>query len=278
MAEKKKTTKEILQEKLAGQKRTPLYNPVALEKLRQGFEGWRNTAVGAGDRSRWYGTPQTILGSDIPREMLYTPLSSPNLDYMQDIGHSGQEPFARGIHANMYRGKEFTMRQLTGFGGPEETNQRVKFMIAHGGTGINVLFDLPTIQMYDSDDPIAKGQVGMSGVAVDSVEDMDLLFKDIPLNKVTVSLVTHYPSNTAILFPMYLYWPSEGASHGINCAGVCRMTSPWKKSCAAAPNTYPRRMSSESNATILSSSGRMHRYGISLLIMATICANLELPR
>jgi methylmalonyl-CoA mutase N-terminal domain/subunit len=136
--------------------------------------------------------------------MLYTPLSSPNLDYMQDIGHSGQEPFARGIHANMYRGKEFTMRQLTGFGGPEETNQRVKFMIAHGGTGINVLFDLPTIQMYDSDDPIAKGQVGMSGVAVDSVEDMDLLFKDIPLNKVTVSLVTHYPSNTAILFPMYL--------------------------------------------------------------------------
>ena len=150
------------------------------------------------------GTPQTILGSDIPREMLYTPLSSPNLDYMQDIGHSGQEPFARGIHANMYRGKEFTMRQLTGFGGPEETNQRVKFMIAHGGTGINVLFDLPTIQMYDSDDPIAKGQVGMSGVAVDSVEDMDLLFKDIPLNKVTVSLVTHYPSNTAILFPMYL--------------------------------------------------------------------------
>jgi methylmalonyl-CoA mutase, N-terminal domain len=204
MDEKKKTTKEILQEKLAGQKRTPLYNPAALEKLRQNFEGWRNTAVGAGDRSRWYGTPQTILGSDIPREMLYTPLSSPDLDYVQDIGHSGQEPFARGIHANMYRGKEFTMRQLTGFGGPEETNQRIKFMIAHGGTGINVLFDLPTIQMYDSDDPISKGQVGMSGVAVDSAEDMDLLFKDIPLDKVTVSLVTHYPSNTAILFPMYL--------------------------------------------------------------------------
>lgn len=77
-------------------------------------------------------------------------------------------------------------------------------MLAHGGTGINVLFDLPTIQMYDSDDPISRGQVGMSGVAVDSVEDMDIIFKDIPLDKVTVSLVTHYPSNTAILFPMYL--------------------------------------------------------------------------
>jgi methylmalonyl-CoA mutase N-terminal domain/subunit len=204
MAKKMRATKEILQEKLAGQKRTPLYNPVALEELRQDFERWRNSAVGAGDRRNWSVTPQTVLGSDIPREMLYTPLSLPDLDYMQDVGHSGQEPFTRGIHANMYRGKEFTMRQLTGFGGPEETNQRVKFMIAHGGTGINVLFDLPTIQMYDSDDPIAKGQVGMSGVAVDSVEDMDLVFQDIPLDQVTVSLVTHYPSNTAILFPMYL--------------------------------------------------------------------------
>ena len=204
MAKKMRTTKEILQEKLAGQKRIPLYNPVALEELRQDFEGWRNTAMGAGDRRNWSVTPQTVLGSDIPREMLYTPLSRPDLDYMQDVGHSGQEPFKRGIHANMYRGKEFTMRQLTGFGGPEETNQRIKFMIAHGGTGINVLFDLPTIQMYDSDDPISKGQVGMSGVAVDSVEDMDVLFKDIPLDKVSVSLVTHYPSNTAILFPMYL--------------------------------------------------------------------------
>jgi len=80
----------------------------------------------------------------------------------------------------------------------------MKFMLAHGATGINIIFDLPTIQMYDSDDPISTGQVGMSGVAIDSVDDMDLLFRDIPLDKVTVSLVTHYPSNTAILFPMYL--------------------------------------------------------------------------
>ena len=204
MTEKKRTTKEILQKRIAGQKRIPLYNPVALEGLRQDFEGWRNTTVGQEGRRNWYVTPRTILGSDIPREMLYTPLSNPDLDYMQDLGHPGQEPFTRGIHANMYRGREFTMRQLTGFGGPEETNQRMKFMLAHGGTGINVLFDLPTIQMYDSDDPMSRGQVGMSGVAVDSVEDMDLIFKDIPLDKVTVSLVTHYPSNTAILFPMYL--------------------------------------------------------------------------
>jgi len=101
------------------------------------------------------------------------------------------------------------MRQLTGFGSPEDTNKRMKFMLDHGATGLNILFDLPTIQMYDSDDPLAEGQVGMSGVCIDSVEDMDLLFKDIQLDKVTVSIVTHYPSNTAILFPMFLVLAEE---------------------------------------------------------------------
>lgn len=204
MAKKRMTTKEILQAKLADRKRVPLYNPEALEKLRGQFNQWRDTVVGEQARENWYVTPHTIIGSEIPREMLYTPLNNPDLDYSQDLGNSGQEPFTRGIHASMYRGREFTMRQLTGFGEPEDTNQRMKFMLAHGATGVNILFDLPTIQMYDSDDPISRGQVGMSGVAVDSVDDMDLLFKDIPLDKVTVSLVTHYPSNTAILFPMYL--------------------------------------------------------------------------
>jgi methylmalonyl-CoA mutase N-terminal domain/subunit len=203
MAEKR-TTKEILEARVQRKKRNPLYHPKALKKLSLDFEQWQKDILREEDRKNWYVTPRTILGSDIPREMLYTPLSNPDFDYMEDLGHSGQEPFTRGIHANMYRGKEFTMRQLTGFGGPEETNQRMKFMLAHGATGLNVLFDLPTIQMYDSDDPISKGQVGMSGVAIDSVEDMDLVFKDIPLDQVTVSLVTHYPSNTAILFPMYL--------------------------------------------------------------------------
>ncbi len=202
--EEKRTTKEILQKRLSNEKRTPLYRPDVLERLREEFEKWKNRIVSKEDRENWHTIPRTILGSDLPREMLYTPLSHPDFDYMQDLGYSGQEPFTRGIHPNMYRGKEFTMRQLTGFGGPEETNQRIKFMLDHGATGLNVLFDLPTIQMYDSDDPLSKGQVGMSGVAVDSIEDMEILFKDIPLDKVTISLVTHYPSNTAILFPMFL--------------------------------------------------------------------------
>jgi methylmalonyl-CoA mutase N-terminal domain/subunit len=199
-----KTTKEILAEKIAAKERTPLYNPAALEIMRRQFDDWMLSTVREKDRQEWLKTPRTVLGSDIPREMLYTPLSHPNFDYQEDLGNSGQAPFTRGIHANMYRGREFTMRQLTGFGSPEDTNNRMKFMLDHGATGLNILFDIPTIQMYDSDDPLSQGQVGMSGVCIDSVDDMDLLFKDIRLDETTVSIVTHYPSNTAILFPMYL--------------------------------------------------------------------------
>lgn len=204
-----RTTKEILKEKLAGRDRTPLYNPQALQSLRERFEHWMQSVVREADRESWVKTPKTVLGSDIPREMLYTPLSNPDFDYQTDLGNSGEAPFTRGVHANMYRGREFTMRQLTGFGSPEDTNERIKFMLDHGATGLNILFDIPTIQMYDSDDPLAVGQVGMSGVCVDSVEDMELLFKDIPLDEVSASIVTHYPSNTAILFPMYLVLAEE---------------------------------------------------------------------
>jgi len=209
MNKKDKTTKEILHEKSSGRKRVPLYNPEALTRIRRQFEQWMHSTVREKDRENWMKTPHTVLGSDIPRAMLYTPLSNPDFDYQEDLGNSGQKPFARGIHANMYRGREFTMRQLTGFGSPEDTNERIKFMLDHGATGLNILFDIPTIQMYDSDDPLSQGQVGMSGVCVDSVEDMGLIFKDIPLDEVTVSIVTHYPSNTAILFPMFLVLAEE---------------------------------------------------------------------
>ena len=204
MTKEKKTTKEFLEDAMRGQKRTPLYDPGALAEMRQSFAKWQKECVQPQDRKSWQTTPKMVLGSQTPRDLLYTPLSNPDLDYTAELGYSGQEPFTRGIHANMYRGRAFTTRQLAGFGGPEDTNQRIKFLLDHGATGISIIFDLPTIQMYDSDDPIAAGQVGMSGVAIDSVEDMDLLFKDIALDKVTVSLVSHYPSNSAILFPMYL--------------------------------------------------------------------------
>ncbi len=199
-----KTTKQLLEDALGDLKRSPLYNPEALDELNQTFNRWQQKSVRPGDRENWQTTPQMVLGSQTPRDLLYTPLNNPDFDYAADLGNSGEQPFTRGIHTNMYRGRAFTRRQLAGYGSPEDTNQRIKFLLNHGATGISIIFDLPTIQMYDSDDPVSTGQVGMSGVAIDSVEDMDLLFKDIALDQVTVSLVSHYPSNSAILFPMYL--------------------------------------------------------------------------
>lgn len=200
----KKTTKEILAQKVEKEGRIPLYNPEALQKIREEMEQWKSTVVREEDRNNWYVTPSTVLGSQIPRGMLYTPLDNADLDYLRDLGFSGKEPYTRAIHANLYRGRRFTIRQLAGFGGPEDTNKRIRFLLDHGATGVSIIFDLPTIQEYDSDDPMSKGQVGMCGVAIDCVDDMATLFEEVPLDKVTVSLVSHYPTNTAILFPMYL--------------------------------------------------------------------------
>ena len=199
-----KTTKQLLEDALGDRKRSPLYNPEALDEIRKQFNHWQLDCVQPGDRNNWQITPQLVLGSQTPRDLLYSPLNNSDFDYAADLGNSGEPPFTRGIHANMYRGRAFTRRQLAGYGSPEDTNRRIKFLLDHGATGISIIFDLPTIQMYDSDDPVSTGQVGMSGVAIDSVDDMDLLFKDIALDQVTVSLVSHYPTNSAILFPMYL--------------------------------------------------------------------------
>jgi methylmalonyl-CoA mutase N-terminal domain/subunit len=199
-----KTTKQILEEELKGEERLPLYNPEALKVIEREFEKWKNTKVREKDRENWEVTPHTILSSDIPRKLTYTPLDVADLDYMKDLGFSGEEPFTRGIHANMYRGRTFTMRPLPGAGTPEEMNQRWKFLIDQGATGINVALDLATVQMFDSDEPEARGHVAVVGVPCCCVEDFEVAFKDIPIDKISVSIITHYPRNTAILLPMYL--------------------------------------------------------------------------
>lgn len=104
----------------------------------------------------------------------------------------------------MYRGRPWTIRQLSGAGSPEQVNQRIRFLLDNGATGVNVLFDVPTIQMYDSDEPESAGMVGVVGVPIDTVDDMEATFKDIPIDQISVSIVSHYPSNTAILMAMYL--------------------------------------------------------------------------
>jgi methylmalonyl-CoA mutase, N-terminal domain len=139
-------------------------------------------------------------------ENLYKPF---DFDYNKDLGDSGMPPFTRGIYSDMYSGKEFTMRQLAGFGSPKDTNKRMKFLLDNGSTGLSVLFDFPTIQMYDSDSKLSEGHVGFSGVCVDSIEDMYELFEGIDITKHSISIVTHYPSNTAILFSMFLAMAQE---------------------------------------------------------------------
>jgi methylmalonyl-CoA mutase N-terminal domain/subunit len=199
-----KTTKQMITEGLKSQRDMPLYNADTINKISREFEEWKNYAVSTENRKHYDITPHLLLGTDLPRGLVYSPIDIKFLDYGEDLGFPGKHPYTRGIHSNMYRGRKFTIRQLAGFAGPEDTNERIKFLLDNGATGVNIVFDIPTIQEYDSDSPIARGQVGMGGVAVDSVNDMESIFKDVPIDKMSVSLVTHYPTNTAILFAMYL--------------------------------------------------------------------------
>lgn len=201
---KEKTTEEILEERMGQEERVPLYHPEAMKRIERELARWKNTVLQEKEQKEWEVIPHTIMGSEIPRKLLYTPLDVADLDYVKDLGSPGEEPFTRGIHPNMYRGRTFTIRPLPGAGSPEEMNRRLKFLIAHGATGINVLLDLPTIQMFDSDEPEARGNVGVVGVPVNCVEDWEVIFQDIPIDKISISLVTHYPRNSAIYFPMYL--------------------------------------------------------------------------
>ena len=137
-----------------------------------------------------------------PIEVLYTPDDLPDADYLLDIGFSGEYPFVRGVHPSMYLGRTWTMRQYSGFGTAEETNKRYKYLLEQGQTGLSVAFDLPTQIGYDSDDPMSEGEVGKAGVAVDSLQDMEIIFKDLPLDKLSTSMTINAPA--AILLAMYI--------------------------------------------------------------------------
>jgi methylmalonyl-CoA mutase N-terminal domain/subunit len=141
--------------------------------------------------------------SGVPIRRLYTPADLPeDWNYEKYLGYPGQPPFARGIHASGYRGKLFTMRQFSGFASPEETNERYKYLLEHGGGGLSVAFDLPTLMGYDSDHAASEGEVGKCGVAIDSLEDMEILFSGIDLEKTTVSMTINSPAS--VLWAMYL--------------------------------------------------------------------------
>jgi methylmalonyl-CoA mutase, N-terminal domain len=135
-------------------------------------------------------------------DMLYTPEDVKDIDYDKEIGFPGEFPYTRGIHHNLYRGKLWTMRQFAGFGSPEDTNRRFKYLLEHGQTGLSTAFDLPTLMGWDSDSEQSEGEVGICGVAVSSLEDMKILFEGIPLDKVSTSMTINSPA--AMMFAFYL--------------------------------------------------------------------------
>jgi methylmalonyl-CoA mutase N-terminal domain/subunit len=142
----------------------------------------------------------TVSGE--PIEMLYDPENVQGIDYLRDIGFPGEFPYTRGIHATGYRGKLWTMRQFAGFGTPEDTNARYHYLLDHGQTGLSVAFDLPTLMGRDADDPLSEGEVGICGVSVSSLADMEILFKGINLGEISTSMTINAPA--AMMMAFYL--------------------------------------------------------------------------
>jgi len=146
--------------------------------------------------------PRFSTVSDLEIKKLYSPEDIARMNFLRDIGFPGQYPYTRGVQASMYRGRVWTMRMFSGFGSAEDTNQRYKYLLSQGQTGLSVAFHYPTLMGYDSDSPRSKGEVGQCGVAIDTLKDMEILFAGIPLDKVTTSMTINPPA--AILLAMYI--------------------------------------------------------------------------
>jgi len=172
------------------------------KKVSDGFEKWE-TGMVAKTLNRFPEREEkfeTISG--IPVKRLYSPLDTEDMDYEKNLGFPGQYPYTRGVQPTMYRGRYWTMRQYSGFATAKESNERFRFLLEQGQTGLSVAFDLPTQIGYDSDHPLALGEVGKVGVAVDTLADMEVLFDSIPLDKVSTSMTINSPA--AVLLAMYI--------------------------------------------------------------------------
>ncbi len=163
-------------------------------KQRKSYDEKANSAKSTGMKFT------TVSGEAINN--FYGPDDIENINYLSEIGFPGEYPYTRGIHTNGYRGKIWTMRQFAGFGTPEDTNQRFHYLLNHGQTGLSVAFDLPTLMGWDADAPLSDGEVGICGVSISSLEDMEILFDKIPLDKVSTSMTINSPA--AIIFAFYL--------------------------------------------------------------------------
>ncbi|NTV88936.1 MAG: methylmalonyl-CoA mutase family protein [Clostridiales bacterium] len=172
-----------------------------MESLKLGFDKWDETVKKSltknPERSEGFKT-----SSEIEVKRVYTPEDTADMNYMEDMSFPGEFPYTRGVQPTMYRGKLWTMRQYAGFGTAEESNNRYKYLLAQGQTGLSIAFDLPTQIGYDSDHPLSEGEVGKVGVAIDSLKDMEILFDGIPLDKVSTSMTIN--SAASVLLAMYI--------------------------------------------------------------------------
>ncbi|MEM0096742.1 MAG: methylmalonyl-CoA mutase family protein [Candidatus Bathyarchaeia archaeon] len=178
-----------------------LFDQETLTKISIEKERWEKETV-AKSLERLPERGEFFTSSDIPVKRLYTPADIANINYFRDLGFPGEYPFTRGVYPTMYRARLWTMRQYAGFGTAEQTNQRFKYLLSQGQTGLSVAFDFPTQVGYDCDHPMARGEVGKAGVSVSTLRDMEIVFDGIPLDKITTSMTINAPA--AVLLAMYI--------------------------------------------------------------------------
>ncbi len=178
----------------------PLFDEKSLERLEKEIERWEREVVPQWLKRLPERMEEFTTLSGIPVKRVYTPLDLRGFDYMEKLGLPGEYPYTRGIHATMYRARIWTMRMFSGYGGPEETNQRLKYLIKHGETGLSLAFDYPTLIGLDPDDPMARGEVGIVGVSVPTVVDMEVIFRDINLGEVTTNMTINPPAPVLLSF------------------------------------------------------------------------------
>jgi len=179
-----------------------MFDSEKLKSLKHALMNWEKTTLRQGLSSFPERRDRFITTSSEEINRLYTPLDIAEMDYLADLGLPGEYPYTRGVHPTLHRGRMWTMRMFSGFGTAQETNQRFKYLLDQGQTGLSVAFDLPTLMGFDSDDPEATGEFGKCGVAISSLKDMEILLADIPLDVVSTSMTINSPA--AVIWAMYI--------------------------------------------------------------------------
>jgi methylmalonyl-CoA mutase N-terminal domain/subunit len=171
-----------------------MYDKSKLEEIESEFQRWKKECLGKGIETLPERDKPFFTTSSVPIDRLYTPLDQKDFDYVDKLGLPGEYPFTRGVHPTLYRSKLWTMRMFSGFGTAEETNERYKYLLHHGETGLSVAFDFPTLYGHDTDDPKSEGEFGKCGVAISSLKDMEILFSGIPVDKISTSMTINGPA------------------------------------------------------------------------------------